>query len=213
MSSPVPAPARPATIARRCAVPALALLVAALLTGCSSTGDNPRPDKSVLNEEAPTWVYDPSAGWDAEEEPFTYYATGQAPIHANLNLAEESAKADALADVQSFLETTIQRLNENWAGESGDLLDESALSSMVNDEMFTREVISGTLNGARIVGKWYDSRNYYIHVKYNAEDSFLGTYVKGFSKKLAEHTREMTTAERDRMRSELERVVKDMNGD
>jgi len=188
------------------------LLLAGLgLPACSSTSENPRPDSSVLNEEAPRWVYDPAHDWDAAHEPFAYYATGQAPIHANLNLAEENARADALVDVQSFLTTSVERLTENWAVESGDLLEPAALSSLVKDEMFTRTVVSGTLNGTRVVGKWYDGRNYYVRVKYNAEDAFLGSYVKGFSRKLADQTRELTGAERDRMRAELERVVRELN--
>jgi len=185
-------------------------LLSALLS-CSSTHEAEHPRPTTLREEAPRWVFDASTGWDEQAQPFVYYATGHATIHRNLDLAEENAKADALADVQSFLQTTIERLNEGWASEAGDLLDKGALTSYINDEQFTREVISGSLSGARVIGKWNDDENYWVWVKYNAEDAFLGNYSKGVASRLKEQTRELTTADRERMRKELERVVQERN--
>jgi len=181
------------------------------LLSCSASREAEHPRPTTVSEEAPRWVFDSATGWDEKAQPFVYYATGRAAIHLNLDLAEENAKADALADVQSFLETTIERLNESWASEAGDLLDRNALTSYINDEQFTREVISGSLSGARVIGKWNDDDYYYIWVKYNAEDAFLGNYSKSVASRLKEQTRELTTADRERMRKELERVVADRN--
>ena len=181
------------------------------LLSCSASRESEHPRPVTVSEEAPRWVYDASAGGDEKDQPFVYYATGHATIHMNIDLAEENARADALADVQSFLETTIERLNEGWASEAGDLLDKTALTSYINDEQFTREVISGSLSGARVIGKWNDTDNYYIWVRYNAEDAFLGNYSKGVASRLKEQTRELTTADRERMRHELERVVSERN--
>jgi hypothetical protein len=194
---------------------ALAALVAALsaLPACSSSREEDHPRPTGISEEAPAWVFDAAHEWDEEDQPFVYYATGRAAIHMNIGLAEENARADALADVQSFLETTIERLNENWASEAGDLLDRDALTSYINDEQFTREVISGSLSGARVIGKWNDDDHYFVWVRYNAEDAFLGNYSKGVASRLREQTRELTTADRERMRRELERVVQERNGE
>ncbi len=190
------------------------VLVPLGLGACSSasvTDEQHHPRPSTISEEAPRWVFDASTGWNEEEQPFVYYATGRAPIHLNMNLAEENAKADALADVQSFLETSIERLNESWAQESGNLLDKGALSSLFNDEILTRQLISGSLSGARVIGKWNDTRDYFVWVRYNAEDAFLGSYSKNVAAKLKEQTRELTSADRERMRAELERVVAERN--
>jgi hypothetical protein len=181
------------------------------LPSCSASREGEHPRPTTVSEQAPRWVFDAAAGWDEESQPFVYYATGRAAILMNLDLAEENARADALADVQSFLETTIERLNEGWASEAGDLLDRDALTSYINAEQFTREVISGSLSGARVIGKWNDDDNYYVWVKYNAEDAFLGNYSKSVASRLKQQTRELTTADRERMRKELERVVAERN--
>ncbi len=189
---------------------AAAVLSAALvIVGCSAT--NPRPTPDVLNEEAPDWVYEPSADWDADDEPFVYYATGMGRIGMNLNLAEAEAHADAMTDVQSFLETTIESLGEYYAQEAGDLLDEDTKSSFVNNELFRRELVSGTVSGARIAGKWWDQDYIYVRLKFNAEDSFLGEYQKSLASRLRQKTRELTQKDKESMRSELERLVSERN--
>jgi len=185
------------------------LAAAILIVGCSSA--NPRPTTDVLNEEAPDWVYDPSADWDADDEPFVYYATGMGRIGMNLNLAEAEAHSDAMSDIQAFLETTIERLGEYYAQEAGDLLDEDTKSSFVNNELFTRELVSGTVSGARIAGKWWDQDYIYVRLKFDAEDQFLGAYQQSLAARLRQKTRELTQKDKESMRSELERLVTERN--
>lgn len=185
------------------------LLLLVGLAACSSTSD--RPPESVLSAEVPEWVFNPSYEWDADDEPLVYYAMGRSRILRDLNLAEENALADARADVQAFLETTIERLNEAWVAESGDLMDDASFSSLINNEMFTRQIISGTVHGVRIKTRYWDDATFYVWVRYDAADSFLASYESGLSEALRKQTRELTYADRERMRKELERVVAERN--
>lgn len=179
------------------------LLVPALLASCSGT--TPRPEEPHLSDEAPEWVYDPHVVWD-EDEPTVYYARGQAEILQNINLAEEKARADALADVQAFIEVTIERLTEAWINESGDAMIEGTTSSLVNDEMFTREIVEGTLGGVRPLAMWWDAEDYYVWVKYDAEAA-LTSYEAALQSRLREANRQLTKEDRDVMREELERLL------
>jgi len=179
-------------------------LVLAALVACSGT--TPRPEEPFLSEEAPEWVFDPNIEWDEDDEPTVYYARGQAEILANLNLAEEKARADALADVQSFIEVTIERLTEAWINESGDAMLEGSESSLVNDEMFTREIVEGTLGGVRPLAMWWDADDYYVWVKYDAEAA-LSAYEASLQSRLREVNRQLTKEDREAMREELERLL------
>jgi hypothetical protein len=185
------------------------LLLFVGLAACSST--SPRPPESVLSEDVPEWVFNPAFDWDQDDEPLVYYAVGRSRIIRDVNLAEENALADARADVQAFLETTIERLNEAWVAESGDLMNDASLSSAINNEMFTRQVISGTVHGVRIMTRYWDDEDYWVWVRYDAADAFLGTYENELSETLRKQTRELTYADRERMRKELERVVAERN--
>ena len=184
-------------------------LLTLVVVSCSS--NKPRPDDNVLNDEAPEWVYNPNVDWDADDEPFTYWATGRARINFDLDLAEEKAFADGRADVGAFLETTIQRLLEAYIGEAGDQMNDASLSSLVNDQLYTRQVINASLSGVRTEAKWWDGEYYYVWLKYNANDEFFGNFANSLNERLKSNTRKLTAQSRDRMRDELERILRERN--
>lgn len=188
---------------------ALALVAGFVVLGCSS--HKPRPDEAVLNEEAPDWVFNPNVEWDADDEPFVYYATGRARINFDLDLAEEKALADGRADVGAFLETTIQRLLESYIGEAGDQMNDASLSSLINDQLYTRQVVDASLSGVRLEAKWWDSDYYYVWLKYDANDQFFGNFTNSLNSKLQSNTRKLTSQARERMRDELNRILRERN--
>ncbi len=188
-------------------VACLLVLTALIATACSSS--KPRPAEEVLNPAAPEWVYNPAYEWDADDEPLVYYSSGRAPIFLDLDLAEEKALADGRADIGAFLEVGVQRLLEAYVGEAGDRLREGSLSSLINDQLYTRQIIDTTLSGVRIEDKWWDGDYYYVWLKYDAGDSFLGEFQASLNERLRADTRELTAGERDRMRDQLESLIRE----
>ncbi len=182
-------------------LPLLAALALLLPAACATAA--PRPSETVLNPAAPRWVYEPSYDWDEDDEPGVIYAAGRARIHLNLNLAEENARADALADIAAFLEVTIERMHTSLASEAGSLGEAEAIVSSFDDELFTRQLVSASLSGARLQGSWFDEHDYHVWMKYDARDAFFTQLQQQLGERLRDGGRELQEAARDRLLEQL----------
>jgi hypothetical protein len=190
----------------------LALPVLLALPACASSRAEAPPPAVTIIEEAPRWVFDAAHGWDAVAQPFLFHATGRAPIRDSMQAADAQARFHALADVQSFREAAVARLNASWAGEDGELRDHQALASALDSGPFAREVIEASAAGTRLIGKWHDDHEYHVWISYDAEEAFLARYSEGVAARLREQARELTPADRERLRRELASLVAERNG-
>lgn len=124
----------------------------ALLVGCAS---GPQPATEV---EPEIWIDKPSMVEDAMA------ATGMAKILGNEGNARTRAEADGRAKLAATARAQMQQLISNWAKESGDLLDEASVSSLLNDETLIRQVTDVELIGARVVQYAKRDGNQYVLV-------------------------------------------------
>jgi hypothetical protein len=124
----------------------------ALLVGCSS---GPEPATEV---EPEIWIDKPSMVEDAMA------AVGMAKILGNEGNARTRAEADGRAKLAATARAQMQQLISNWAKETGDLLNEASLSSLLNDEALIRQVTDVELIGARVVQYAKRDGNQYVLV-------------------------------------------------
>src|SRR5262245_59621002 len=121
-----------------------------LLVGCSS---GPEPATEVDPE---IWIDKRSMVEDAMA------ATGMAKILGNESNARTRAEADGRAKLAATARAQMQQLISNWAKETGDLLNEASLSSLLNDEALIRQVTDVELIGARVVQYAKRDGNQYV---------------------------------------------------
>lgn len=124
----------------------------ALLVGCSS---GPEPMTEI---EPATWIDKPSMVEGAMA------ATGMAKILGNEGNARTRAEADGRAKLAATARAQMQQLISNWAKETGDLLDEASVSSLLNDETLIRQATDVELIGARAVQYAKRDGNQYVLV-------------------------------------------------
>jgi hypothetical protein len=116
---------------------AIASTCALLAVGCGSGPE-------TLDEVQPeTWIDNPVMVEGVMA------ATGMAKILGNEANARTRAEADGRAKLAATARAQMQQLISNWAKETGDLLNDSTVSSLLNDETLIRQVTDVELIGAR----------------------------------------------------------------
>lgn len=106
----------------------------ALSSGCSSGPISiPRGD---------AWIDDPGLVEGS------LAAVGATQFVANEGQARTASEADARAKLAATLKAEINQLAENWAKEAGDLKIQDSLSSLINNETFTRQYVDTVIRGA-----------------------------------------------------------------
>ena len=78
--------------------------------------------------------------------------------------ARTRAEADGRAKLAATARAQMQQLISNWAKETGDLLDEASVSSLLNDETLIRQVTDTELIGARAAQYAKRDGNQYVLV-------------------------------------------------
>jgi hypothetical protein len=107
----------------------------ALTTGCAS-------DDSVSVPSDGDWIDNPGQVEGA------LAAVGTQIFVSNEGNARTGAEADARAKLAATLKAEINQLVENWAKEAGDLQIQDSLSSLINNETFTRQYVDTVIRGA-----------------------------------------------------------------
>jgi hypothetical protein len=134
------------------------LLSPLIVSSCvilASCGSGPEP----LNEVQPeTWIDNPTMVEGVMA------ATGMARILGNEGNARTRAEADGRAKLAATARSQMQQLISNWAKETGDLLNDASVSSLLNDETLIRQVTDAELIGARAAKYAKREGNQYVLV-------------------------------------------------
>lgn len=131
-----------------------ALIVSSFLLGTSGCG-TATPDTPATTAATGDWWNNPGDIRDS------LASVGSAKLMGNLSNARTRAETDARAKLAASGRAKLQQLVQNWAKEAGDMLDEKTVSSYINDETLTRQLVDEELVGARPVR--YQTEGEYVY--------------------------------------------------
>ncbi len=108
---------------------------------------------------------------------------GSAPMLGNRSAARTSAEVNARAQMAAMKEAKMQQLVEDWAQQAGDLQIPESISSMINNEQFTRQLVDATIYGATpIKYESYEGTQYVLMVIKDVQQ-FYDNAAKAFDSK------------------------------
>ena len=130
-------------------------LLGLTLVSCNSTSGSSGGDSTVRDfdgKQVDEWWNNP------KDLPYDLCVVGSSPVLGNPSAARTSAENNARAQMAAMKKAKVQQLIEDWAQQTGDMLQEGSLQSLINNEQFTRSVVDEDVSGARAIA--YTVRDY-----------------------------------------------------